>query len=184
MSDPGRPRSTCEDAPVTSPAVLPLSVAVVLLASACADHGEPGVGFARSLRFEVEAGGSVPLGEGVAGRATAFVARTLEEAGGGVARIPGATNVAEGIDFGERSLVGILGGCQPDAAYVLEPIAVVIGNRELGLVGRVVRDEEAIGAEVLSVPYVLLTVDAGDLTVDSPINLQLEGADRCEPPQA
>jgi hypothetical protein len=170
-------------APVTPPAVLPLSLAVVLLGSACADHGEPGVGFARSLRFEVEASGSVPLGEGVPGRATAFVARTLEQAGGRVARIPGATDVVEGVDFGERSLVGILGGCQPDAAYVLEPIAVVIGNRELGLVGRVVRDEEAMGAEVLSVPYVLLSVDAEDLTIDRPINLQLEGADRCEPPQ-
>src|SRR5918999_1536751 len=104
-------------ATVTRPAILPLSLAAILVAPACADHGEPG-------------------------------------------------------------LVAILGGCQPNAAYVLEPIAVVIGNRELGLVGRVVRDEEAMAAEVLSVPYVLLSVDAGDLTIDRPINLQLEGADR------
>ena len=175
----GRARMT----PVTAPVVLPLSLAVILLASACADHGEPGIGFARSLRFEVEASGSVPLSEGVPGRAAAFVARTIDQAGDRVAWIPGAANLVEGIDFEERSLIGILGGCQPDAAYLLEPIAVVIGNRELGLVGRVVRDEEAMGAEVLSVPYVLLSVDAGDLTIDRPINLQLEGADRCEPPQ-
>ena len=180
---PAGPGRRARMTPVSRPAMLPLSLAVALVAPACADHGEPGVGFGRSLRFEVEASGSVPLGEGVPGRATAFVARTLGQAGGGVARIPGATNVVEGIDFGERSLVAIQGGCQPDAAYVLEPIAVVIGNRELGLVGRVVRDEEAMAADVLSVPYVLLSVDAGDLTIDRPINLQLEGADRCEPPQ-
>jgi hypothetical protein len=170
-------------APVSRPTILPLSLAAILVAPACADHGEPGVGFARSLPFEVETSGSIPLSEGVPGRAEAFVARTLEQAGGAVARIPGATNIVEGIDFGDRSLVGILGGCQPDAAYVLEPIAVVIGNRELGLVGRVVRDEDAVAAQVLSVPYVLLTVDAGELTIDRPINLQLEGADRCEPAQ-
>jgi hypothetical protein len=181
---PASPGRRARMAPVSHPAILPLSLAVVLVAPACADHGDPGVGFARSLPFEVEASGSVPLSEGVRGRATAFVAPTLEQVGEDVTRIPGATSVVEGIDFDDRSLVAILGGCQPDAAYVLEPIAVVIGNRELGLVGRVVRDEDVIASQVLSVPYVLLTVDAGELTIDRPINLQLEGADRCEPPQA
>ena len=156
---------------------LTAAVAGTLLV-ACADHGEPGVGYSQTVPFQVVATGSMAMNEQPE---PGLVVATPEQGVQAVLdAVPQAEEQLSKADLEGKTLVLVTGGCQPDSNYVVELTSLVMGYGQLNAVGRVVPQGD-MGLQVLSVPYQIVAADPGDLTVTEPGQVTLEGADRCGP---
>jgi hypothetical protein len=154
------------------------TVVAGMLLVACADHGEPGVGYSKTVPFQVVASGSMAMDEQAE---PGLVVATPEQGVQAVLdAVPQAEEQLATADLDGKTLVLVTGGCQPDSNYVVELTSLVMGYGELNAVGRVVPQGD-MGLQVLSVPYQIVAADPADLTVTEPGQVTLEGAERCGP---
>lgn len=165
---------------------------VALIAAACGDDprlggaqdgGIPGVepsvpppGATAVLTFEEEASGSDATVEYP--RPKVLLARTPAE-GERAARRTGTPGASAGLRFwgsyGRRALIAVIGGAQPDPGYRLTIVRIRISEEgeALEIVARVER-EEGFFAQVISVPWRILSVEPAAVALAERCVLTLE----------
>lgn len=150
-----------------------VAAAVGLWGAACGAQGpDAGGGFAI-----VDAGTHAAAEPDVS--PAVYVARSTEEgtkAATGV-DVPRAGNALRAWDdYRRRALVAIFAGSRPDAGYRIEVQAMspLEGGEVLSIHGRVTRSDE-IAAQVISVPWVVASIDADVATTVQRCVLSLEG---------
>jgi hypothetical protein len=133
--------------------------------------------FPRRLFLDGVADGTIPA-DSESG-SELFFARTQEQAERELLRLFDDVTAIEEFDFDTQILIGILGGCQPDSGYRIELSGVELDRRQLTITGKVSRDPEVSALQVLSNPYLLVSLPVGILESGTETTLELNGADRC-----
>jgi hypothetical protein len=163
-------------------------LALLLLSAPACDDGpggaaaEPGVpslpapGEQAPLEFQVEATGTDSTVEYP--RPSALLARTTTEGDRAARRAvaPGASSGLRAWDeYPRRSLIAVLAGAQPDAGYeiVVADVFLEEEGRTLRVTGRIQRPE-GFFAQVISIPWVLLSVDPSVVSLVDRCILALE----------
>lgn len=150
-------------------------VLAVSLAACAEQEAVDGGGDGGGVAYEVEARGTEPAGPVV--EASVAVASDAAEGRSSAARAPveGAAEILRSWErWGERALVAVYGGTQPDAGYRLRIDDVSIAETELIVSGTMLRDEPA--AQVLSIPWAVVSVEADAAAAVERCTLALEGA--------
>lgn len=138
----------------------------------------PPPGEAAATEFEVVVRGTDPVAE------QAFpqvLLATNPEEGAAAASASPAAGAAEIIrdwdQYGERSVVAVLGGSQPDPTHrvTVRDVNILKNGSWLLAFGRISRDPKP-AAQVISVPWVILSFDAEETDVVTECTIALEGA--------
>lgn len=93
------------------------------------------------------------------------------------APVPGAAQLlASWNRYAERALIAVYGGAQPDAGYtlVVDDVSVTRGGRHLAVFGAI-RRGGGNAAQVVSTPWVVLSVPAGSVALAKKCFLTFEG---------
>lgn len=94
----------------------------------------------------------------------------------------GAADVLRSWDrYGERALLVVYGGAQPDAGHAVrvDDVSITRGGRHLAVFGAIVKGEGA-AAQVVSIPWVALSIDAGAVALARKCFLTFEGQNTVE----
>jgi hypothetical protein len=88
-----------------------------------------------------------------------------------------ATLLREWDEYGEHAVVAVLGGSQPDSAYrLLVRRLNFLNNGSLLLASGVIDRKQGTASQVISMPWVVLRVDAQDVDTVTKCTIALEGA--------
>jgi hypothetical protein len=143
------------------------------------ETGEPPEpGQSTAAKFEVEGRGTDPA----EGRVLPVIllATSPEEgaAAAGASPAPGAAGPLQEWDqYGERAVVAVLGGSQPDTAHrVIVKAVDVVKNGTVLLVSGVIDRKQGVASQVITIPWVVLSVPAEAADTVTRCTLALEGA--------
>lgn len=158
--------------------------ALALAAAGCGGGGSrvgPGDGGLETrlgdVPFAVLAAGTAPMQQdpGTIG----YLAGDVEQAAFLTSVIPGIDAELAGFDYERQFVLALLGGCQTDAAYTLELDSLSVEGERVVASGEVTRDPQAAGAQVISLPYLILAVGRESVPQPFALTADIEGTDGC-----
>ncbi|HEV3474309.1 MAG TPA: hypothetical protein VG602_02975 [Actinomycetota bacterium] len=129
-------------------------------------------------RYEVVGRGADSASERVLPRVLLATSPGQGAATGEASPAPGAgARIRAWDEYGERAVVAVLGGSQPDSAYrVLVRSVDVIKNGTILLVSGTIDRKKGPASQVITIPWVILSVDAEAVDTVERCTVALEGA--------